>query len=204
MKFNWADVAVQYLQDLREKGYYDQHVQKWKMRNSSEGIKEESTDMNEDKAPKMTPLSHYSSHQGAESMSYFGSADLQPIKAAGEHLKKQLQDAKEKLETAKEELQAARILQAGNVRVTPVVVATRKKLRDAIEELETLGQSESQDVKRGIQLNVKIETLKEMLADLGFPHSEYTPDDVEVDITCQRVSVCYFCASTIRLEYVHN
>ena len=52
MKFNWADVAVQYLQDLREKGYYDQHVQKWKMRNSSEGIKEESTDMNEDKAPK--------------------------------------------------------------------------------------------------------------------------------------------------------
>ena len=51
---------------------------------------------------------------------------------------------------------------------------------------------------------MKIETLKEMLADLGFPHSEYTPDDVEVDITCQRVSVCYFCASTIRLEYVHN
>ena len=77
MKFNWAaDVAVQYLQDLREKGYYDQHVQKWKMRNSSEGIKEESTDMNEDKAPKMTPLSHYSSHQGAESVSYFGSAQI--------------------------------------------------------------------------------------------------------------------------------
>ena len=95
MKFNWADFDVKYLQDLREKGYYDQHVQKWKVRNSSEGMKEESTDVNEDKAPKMTPLSHYSSHQGTESVSYFGSADLQPIKAAGEHLKKLLQDAKE-------------------------------------------------------------------------------------------------------------
>ena len=114
------------------------------MRNSSENIKKESADMMEDKAPKVTPLSHYSSHQGTESVLYFGSADLQPIKAVGdEHLKKQLQDAKEKLETAKEELQAARILQAGNVRVALVVLPTRKKLRDAMEELETLGQSES-------------------------------------------------------------
>ena len=33
MQFSWANFVVQHMQDLREKGYYEAHVQKWRARN---------------------------------------------------------------------------------------------------------------------------------------------------------------------------
>ena len=186
MQFNWADFAVQYLQDLREKGYYETHVHKWRARNVCHNIEEAQAEMKED--TKETPISRHSSHQQAESLSFFGSENLQQIKAASKILRKQLQDAKEHLVAAKSEFEAARVVQASNARVTPIVLAIRQKLHDAENELQRLLQSDSVDVKREIECKVKIETFKETLEGLAFPDSDDTLADLHLDSTCQRVS----------------
>ena len=204
MQFSWANFAVQHLQDLREKGYYEAHVQKWRARNLWQNIEEGSCEMKEDtlgtnmsKGIKATPLSAYhSTHQGADSLSYFSLENLRHIRVASDDLTKQMQDAKEQLMIAKQELETAKVLQASNARVTPVVLSIRQKLCDADNELRSLLQDPSVDAKKEIELTVRIDTLKDALCDLGFPHSNDTPVDLQVDITSQLVSVCDFCSFT--------
>ena len=152
--------------------------------------------MNISRATKATPLSHHNTHKGANSLLHFSLENFQYVKVASDYLTKQLQDAKEHLVNAKQEFEVATVSQASNAMVSPIVIAMRQKLYDADNDLQSLLQSPNVDVKREIELTVKMETLKETLDGLGFPHSKDTLVDLEFDITCERVSVCDFCAST--------
>ena len=67
--------------------------------------------------------------------------------------------------------------------VSPIVLAMRQKLHNADNELQRLLQSHIVDVKREIELKVKIETFKETLE---FLDSEDTPVALELELTCQR------------------
>ncbi|MCO5559731.1 hypothetical protein L7F22_013332 [Adiantum nelumboides] len=81
------------------------------------------------------------------------------------------QDAKQQLKNAGRELEAARGLKAIHDMVSSVVLAMRQKLYEAENEMWCLGLTDSVDARREIELKVKIETLKETLDGLGFPHT---------------------------------
>ena len=80
------------------------------------------------------------------------------------------------------------------------MLALRQKLLNANNELQSLLQSHGVDVKREIELNAKIDTLKETLDGLGFPHNEDTPIELDIDITSDRVSVQDLCDFTLCLD----
>ena len=80
------------------------------------------------------------------------------------------------------------------------MLALRQKLLNADNELQILLQIHGVDVKREIELNAKIDTLKETLDGLGFPHNEDTPVELDVDITFDHVSVQDLCSFTLGLD----